>query len=215
MIDNTDTNTNTARRVLAGDVDFSMMYFAHDAFARDLDRLAGALEHGDISAPSTAARWALFAKQLHIHHTAEDVSLWPSLRAAVAAPAEVAVLDAMENEHAQLEPLLAAVEAALADRRALDAAGRVRELSANLAAHMRHEENEALPLVASYLGAEGWTAFGRDIRKTQGLRGAAVYLPWLLDGAPDSTSAQVLGLLPPPVRLLYRVWASRYRKSMS
>lgn len=208
-------NTHTDRRVLDSDVDFSMMYFAHDAFARDLDRMTTAVERGVISAPSTAARWALFAKQLHIHHTAEDVSLWPSLRAAVSTSDEVAVLDAMEDEHAELEPQLAAVEAALADRQALAAAARVRELATSLGAHMRHEENAALPLVATYLGTAGWEAFGRDIRKTQGLRGAAVYLPWLLDGAPDTTSAKVLGLLPPPVRLLYRrVWVPRYRKSM-
>jgi hemerythrin-like domain-containing protein len=209
-------NTHTGRRVVDGDVDFSMMHFAHDAFARHLDRLSTAVERGVISAPSTAARWALFSKQLHIHHTAEDVSLWPSLRAAVSAPDEVAVLDAMEYEHAQLDPRLELVEAALAERRVADAAAAIRDLAAALAAHMRHEENEALPLVATYLGAAGWGAFTRDVRKTQGLRGAAVYLPWLVDGAPDSTVATVLGLLPPPVRLLYRrVWAPRYRKSTS
>ena len=68
----------------------------------------------------------------------------------------------------------------------------------------------ALPLVETFLGPEGWDAFGRAIRKTQGLRAGAEYLPWVLDGAPIATQAKVLGLLPPLVTLLYRlVWAPK------
>lgn len=193
------------RRVLDGAVDFSMMYAAHDAFSRHLERLAAGLDQDGAAAAGVSTRWALFAKQLHIHHTTEDRSLWPRLRAAVSAPDEVAVLAAMEHEHAALDPLLA--------RRG--AAAGVRELTAGLAAHMRHEENEALPLVETHLGPAGWAAFGRDIRKTQGFRGAAVYFPWLLDGAPDATATRVLGSVPPPIRFLYRrVWAPRYRRSL-
>ena len=47
----------------------------------------------------------------------------------------------------------------------------VQTLGESLGYHnMRHEENEALPLVETFLGPEGWAAFGRAIRKTQGLR---------------------------------------------
>jgi hypothetical protein len=132
----------------------------------------------------------------------------------VSAPEEVAVLDAMEAEHAEIDPRLNAVDAALdvGDSPALY--GDVRELSEGLGAHMRHEEEEALPLVAARLGRAGWYAFTEHIRKVQGLRGAAAYLPWLLDDAPAPTRRFVLGLLPPPARLLYRwVWAPRYRRA--
>ncbi len=208
-------DVHAERRVLAGEVDFSMMYAAHDAFNRHLQRLAAGLEHGTPALAGVTTRWALFAEQLHIHHTAEDASLWPRLRAAVRAPAELAVLTAMEHEHAALDPLLDRVETALAAADRPGAAAAVRELAASLGAHMRHEENEALPLVETHLGRAGWAAFGRDIRKAQGLRGAAVYFPWLLDAAPDATKAQVLGSVPPPIRLLYRrVWAPRYRRSL-
>ena len=61
---------------------------------------------------------------------------------------------------------------------------------------MRHEENAALPLVDAYLGRAGWAEFARQIRSTQGISGAAEYLPWLLDGAPAETAKQVLGALP-------------------
>jgi hypothetical protein len=209
-------NANADRHILNGEVDFSMMYLAHDAFSHHLGRLLSAIEQGNARTPGTSARWALFKKQLHIHHTAEDVSLWPRLRAVVSQPDEMAVLDAMEHEHAQIDPQLERVDAAFAAGSAADLAVNVRDLMAGLGAHMRHEENEALPLVETHLGPAGWAAFGRDIRKTQGLRGGAVYFPWLLDGAPETRSAEVLEVLPPPVRFLFRrVWAPRYRRSVS
>jgi hemerythrin-like domain-containing protein len=207
MIDNLP-----ARRTIAGEVDFTMMYAAHDAFSRHLDRIADALEGDRRIDGGTAERWTLFATQLHIHHTAEDQALWPALRAAIASPAELAILDAMESEHAQLDPQIDRIDTQIGDASAGDAAAAVRELAAQLARHMRHEENAALPLVAAYLGRAGWADFTRQIRSTQGLSGAAVYLPWLLDGAPADTAKQVLGVLPRPARLVYRaVWRRRYR----
>ncbi|HEV7708033.1 MAG TPA: hypothetical protein VGP16_07560, partial [Asanoa sp.] len=86
----------------------------------------------------------------------------------------------------------------------------------SLAAHMRHEENAALPMIETRLGPAGWRAFTGTFRETQGIRGAAVYLPWLLEGATKDTEVKVLGMLPPPARLLYRtVWAPRYRRARS
>ncbi len=203
------------RTPLRGDVDFTMMYIAHDAFTRDLQRMASACERGQALTPGTLAGWAMFTKQLHIHHTTEDNSLWPKLRAAVSAPAETAILDAMEAEHGQIDPQLERVDAAIAARDETGLADSIHTLAADLAAHMRHEENEALPLIATYLGPAGWAEFGQDIRKTQGgLRGGAEYLPWVLDDAPPTARARVLRLLPAPARLLYRlVWAPKYHRT--
>jgi len=210
-----DVNAWPERTPLNGDVDFTMMYVAHDAFTRDLQRLASASEHGHAQTPEALAAWAMFSKQLHIHHSAEDTSLWPKLRATVSAPEDVAVLDAMETEHAQIDPQLERVDAAIAAHDATRLARAVHALAAGLTAHMRHEEQEALPLIERYLGPEGWAAFGQHIRKTQGgLRGGAEYLPWVLDDAPEPTKTKVLRLLPPPARLLYRlVWAPRYNRT--
>ncbi len=209
------TNPWGDRTPLNGEVDFTMMYAAHDAFSRDMHRLTIASQAGHAFTPESQAGWAMFTKQLHIHHTSEDTALWPRLRAAVSVPSEVAVLDAMEMEHAQLDPQLEHIGAAMADHNAASLADSVHTLGAGLTAHMRHEENEALPLIEKYLGPAGWAAFGQDIRKKQGgLRAGAEYLPWLLDDAPDSTQTRVLRLLPPPVRLLYRrIWAPRYRRA--
>jgi hemerythrin-like domain-containing protein len=201
-----------ARRTFVGEVDFTMMYAAHDAFSRHLGRIADTLDREDRVSARTAERWALFAKQLHIHHTAEDEALWPKLRAAIASPDELAVIDAMEAEHAQLDPYVGRIDTQIGSGSAADAAASVRGLANGLAEHMRHEENAALPLVDAYLGRPGWAEFTGHIRATQGLSGAAAYLPWVLDGAPAETGRRILGVLPPPARLVYRaVWRRRYR----
>jgi iron-sulfur cluster repair protein YtfE (RIC family) len=211
----THTDAWRERTPLTGEVDFTMMYVAHDAFARDLRRLAAANERGEAQTPQAVAVWEMFKKQLHVHHTAEDTSLWPRLRAAVYAPEDLAVLDAMDAEHAEIEPRLERVDAAMADYDADRLTDSLAGLAAGLAGHMRHEEQAALPLVETYLGASGWAAFGRDVRKAAGgIRGGAEYLPWVLDDASAEMTAKVLGLLPPPARLLYRrVWQPRYARA--
>jgi len=210
----TNTDARQESSPLDGHVDFTMMYIAHDAFTRHLQRMASACERGYAFTPGTRSGWAMFTKQLHIHHTAEDTSLWPKLRAAVSAPEEVAILDAMEAEHAQLDPQLERIDELLATQDEEGLVDSVHELAEDLAAHMQHEENDALPLIESYLGPDGWAAFGQDIRKTQGIRGGATYFPWVLDAAPDRTKTKVLRLLPSPVRLLYRhVWEPKYRRN--
>ncbi len=210
----THTDAWRERTPLDGEVDFTMMYVAHDAFARDLGRLAAASERGQAQTPQAFATWGMFKKQLHVHHTAEDTSLWPRLRAAVFAPEDVAVLDAMDAEHAAIDPQLERVDAAMADYDAAGLTAGLAALAAGLTAHMRHEEDAALPLVDTHLGRSGWAAFGRDVRKAGGgIRGGAQYLPWVLDGASDEMTAKVLAVLPPPARVLYRrVWAPRYQR---
>ena len=46
-----------------------------------------------------------------VHHQVEDDALWPALRATVAAhPDQLALVDALEEEHAVIDPLLRAVD---------------------------------------------------------------------------------------------------------
>jgi hypothetical protein len=53
----------------AGKVDFTFMYAAHDAFNRDLRRLAAAAGSGRTADPAVRTGWATFKNQLHVHHT--------------------------------------------------------------------------------------------------------------------------------------------------
>jgi hypothetical protein len=202
----------------AGTVDFTMMYVAHRAFARDPRRLRLAAEHGRARTPGATARWAIFTRQLLFHHEIEDAVLWPMLRDRPLAPREVDVVEAMGREHDEIDPLLEEVDDALAARGRDDRTRLVASIDAlatHLTAHLRHEEDEALPLVESHLGLAGWEAFIAAIRKRQSLRGVAEYLPWLLEDTPQEIQAGVLGLLPPPVRFVYRRrWAPKYRRAV-
>jgi iron-sulfur cluster repair protein YtfE (RIC family) len=207
------TDDTRRSRPLQGQVDFTFMYAAHDAFHRDLRRMAAAVEAGRTADPAVRAGWGTFKNQLHVHHTAEDEFLWPALRAKVTQPGDVAVLDAMQAEHARIDPLLSRVDASIAATGLAGVTENASTLTAGLAAHMDHEEDQALPLVEAHLGPGGWAAFRKAAGKSQGLRGGAELFPWMLDGAPADTTRRVLGMLPPPARLLYRAaWRPRYAR---
>jgi iron-sulfur cluster repair protein YtfE (RIC family) len=197
----------------AGTVDLTVMYAAHDAFRRDLERLGEAAADGTAFTPQVRAGWDNFRHQLHIHHTAEDSDLWPRVESKVAGrPRDVALLAEMEAEHALLDPQLTAVDAALKDRSA-ELLALVRSLASTLDEHLAHEEESALPLIREVLTPADWGAFTGRIRKTQGVRGAALFVPWIVDGAPPADRARFLGALPPPVRVLNKLfWEAGYRR---
>ncbi|SEN18206.1 hemerythrin domain-containing protein [Actinacidiphila rubida] len=196
-------------------IDFLMMYAAHDAFRRDLARLVAAADSttGDLTAFRQG--WATFERYLTIHHTAEDNSLWPPIRAKVGAvPERLALLDAMEAEHSVLDPLMASIDQQLAGGGTSRLRSTVEELGAALTAHLEHEETQGLPLVDAVLTEKEWNAFSQEQRRAVGFKGGAHFFPWVLDGAPPSVERRVLALVPPPVRFLYRrQWRPKYEKS--
>ncbi|MFF4345776.1 hemerythrin domain-containing protein [Streptomyces sp. NPDC001530] len=194
-------------------IDLTAMYASHDAFRRDLERLAKAAADGTAFTPQVHAGWDNFIHQLHIHHTAEDSDLWPRVQRKVEGrPKDIALLAEMEAEHARLDPQLAAVDAALKDRSA-ELPELVNVLATTLDGHLAHEEGSALPLIQEVLTPADWGAFTGRIRETQGMRGAAVFVPWIVDGIPPADRAAFLGALPPPVRVLNRLfWEAGYRR---
>jgi iron-sulfur cluster repair protein YtfE (RIC family) len=190
------------------------MYVFHEAFRRDLSRLSTAMDAHRTGDPAVRAGWDTFKKQLHVHHSAEDSSLWPALRAEVERADDVAVIDQMEAEHVQLDPLVGRVQVCFDDLKTPGGAERVEELSAQLISHMEHEERQSLPLIETYLGPAGWKAFRGEMRRTYGIKGGAELFPWLLDGATATTTTKVLRTLPPPARILYRIaWRPRYART--
>ncbi|MFQ6331400.1 hemerythrin domain-containing protein [Nocardia sp. CWNU-33] len=194
--------------------DVTMMILVHNAFRRDLLRMqAAATEVGDDPAALTALRagWRTFSEYLTIHHTSEDEVLWPTLQAKP--DAHTALLTQMAQEHAQLDPLLEQIEQDLAQASTTHLVARLERLAEVLIGHLDHEEGAALPLVRETLTPQEWTAFGNDQRRRIGIKGGAWFFPWLLDGASPQTRAFALGLLPPPLRLVYRwVWQPRYQR---
>jgi hypothetical protein len=194
------------------EIDFTMMYVTHAALRRDVGRFSSAIADGRAPAAAVAAGWHNFKRQLHVHHTVEDDDLWPRLYAAVTEPAHVAMLKDMEAEHAVLDPMLEAVDTALAYG-AYDRLGdRVADLAGALDGHLRHEELSALPLIQDVLTRKDWDAFGRAMARKQGIKGAAIYIPWIVDGASGEERKRFFGQLPPPARVVNTlVFEPRYR----
>lgn len=195
------------------DIDFTIMYATHRAFRRDLRRLAAAVEAGRGGAPQVLAGWKNFSLQLHNHHFVEDAALWPQVEAKIRhRPDDLKLMEAMEAEHAELGPRLDAVGTALTSG-THDLAARIHDLYTVMDAHFTHEEDSALPLVQDVLTPAEWKKFGLANAKNLGVKGVAVYVPWVIDGVPPHERSQFLGAFPPPVKAANSLmWQRAYRK---
>ena len=167
-----------AARHGTGDADLTIMLAAHDAFRRDLTRLARTAAAADLSDPakrqSVAAGWELFKRELHLHHTAEDDLLWPPMRQALAGDSTGAtLLDAMEAEHSAIDPLLVSIDAALADRES--GPQRLGELTDTLAIALR-----------GHLDHEGLADAGEECRYLRGADATPFEITRLRCGLPHS-----------------------------
>ena len=177
-----------AARHGTGDADLTIMLAAHDAFRRDLTRLVRAAAAADLSDParrrSVAAGWELFKHELHLHHTAEDEVIWPVLRPRLAhSEHALSVLDAMEEEHERIDPLLASVDAAFAQPGEDSLADVIDALVSTLTGHLAHEERDGLPLIGVALTAAEWRGVGFKIARRNGLSEGGEMFAWMLDGA--------------------------------
>ena len=218
----------SAARHGTGDADLAIMLAAHAALRRDLVRLAHVTARADLHDParheSIAAGWDLFKHELHLHHTAEDDLIWPALRPRLVHSASAqSTLDAMEEEHTWIDPLLAAVDEAFAAQPGT-AADRLPDavdaLTSTLTGHLGHEERDALPLIGVALTASEWRRVGFRMSRRNGLSTTGEMFAWMLDNptptitpgaTPTPGTPATLRTLPPPFRLLYRArWKPRY-----
>jgi hemerythrin HHE cation binding domain-containing protein/polyketide cyclase/dehydrase/lipid transport protein len=171
-----------------GPLDLSAMYVMHHAFRRDLRDFALAVPAtpvGDAQVwAALARRWHGFATSLHHHHRVEDIWIWPALLRRAGAEGRQ-VLQAMEDEHTALDPLVqacaggframtAAPDAATRDRLGADV-GRIRTV---LGDHLAHEETSALPLAQQYLPVAAWKDSELAARKEFGLTDLGFTVPW-------------------------------------
>ena len=168
--------------------DMTMMFVMHDALRRDLDRIARLAARADDDPKHilrTAAGWEMFKSYLHAHHTSEDELLWPPLRNALPDDSYgTALLDAMEAEHATIDPLIDAFDAALADRNTGPARLGDGRCSCEWVTHAsQHEEKKACP------------SSTRSSPRSSGRRSAPGepstsqttsprFMPWMLDARP-------------------------------
>ncbi|HTJ32697.1 MAG TPA: hemerythrin domain-containing protein [Dactylosporangium sp.] len=200
------------------DLDMTMMLTIHGAFRRELERIER-IAAGGGDDPGRVLRaalgWRMFARYLHIHHTTEDETVWGIMPAHLAGrPDELALLEAMEAEHAAIDPLLTAVEAAVADRERghEHLGGAVGALAASLRGHLEHEEAEGLALVDATLSGEEWSRFAAVHMQRVGAE-IDVYFPWLLDGQSAEWTERVLSRLPAFGRANYEgAWRAAYER---
>jgi iron-sulfur cluster repair protein YtfE (RIC family) len=212
--------TDAARHGV-GDADIRMMIVAHDAFRRDLTKMARAATPANLRDPgkreSINNGWEIFKHQLHLHHSGEDDFLWPSMRKNMGSSEfAMSTLDAMEAEHERIDPLLATVETSFADETSDEhlLSGAIDELTTTLLAHLGHEERDTLPMIGEALSAKEWKGVMGEMRKQVGLAGGAEFFPWLLDGAPQEREEAMLANMPGPGRMLYRrSWKPKYEKT--
>jgi Hemerythrin HHE cation binding domain len=197
-------------------LDMSSMLAIHQALRRDMERLGRIAARPDDNPARllrVAAGWEQFKTFLVAHHVAEDEALWPPLREAVAGNADqVAIADALEEEHSVIEPLLAAIDAAAADRDAgyQRAGDIIDELISKLSGHLAHEETEGFALVDASLTPEQWQHFAA-VNAEMIRPEAANYMPWMLNDADQETLDAVLGKFPPQLLTAYREqWAPAY-----
>jgi len=196
-------------------LDMTMMLTIHDAFRRELDRVAEVAARVDDDPRTvlrTALGWRLFKTYLGIHHTTEDATVWGLMAERLADAPDLALLTAMEAEHAAIDPLLAGIDEALADqeRGPERLGGLVDDLATGLRAHLKHEEAEGLALIDATLTPQEWANFAAvHLRKVGDEIGT--YLPWLLDDAAEEWAETVLSRLPPFGRTAYEgSWKAAY-----
>ena len=116
----------------------------------------------------------------------------------------------MEEEHERIGPLLAAVDAAFAQRDGAPGAARddwpgedrladvIEVLASTLTGHLAHEERDGLPLIGVALTTAEWRGVGFRIARKNGLSDGGEMFAWMLDGA--------AARMPPPP------WASSHRR---
>lgn len=205
-----------------GPIDMQMMYLMHHAFRRDLDRFADAVRATPVDDRRTwqllAERWDLFAEVLHKHHATEDDLVWPVVMR-LGSPEDVIVLEAMEAEHGEIDPLLASCSGGfrrLAQRGDEDAraalAVRVCAARESLRRHLAHEESSAIAIIQRLVDPEQWDAIDREIGREYPFAFALRIVPWVAHDVPRETLQRIFARLDPPFRVMHRLTRGRFAR---
>ena len=202
--------------------DTRMMGIVHGALRRDLTRAAVALSRqpfpGDAQRVAIAQHMQAMMGFLHVHHSGEDAWLWPTMRRLN--PGASDVLDQMDADHLSIAPHMGKVTAAAAAYE-MSATGReallhtLSDLRGSLDPHLRREEDEMMPIVASTLTAVQWDGWEQDYYvKTKSKKELGLEGHWLIDGGDRTVYNHVVGTVNPVLRLvLLRVFGPKYRRA--
>ncbi len=161
-----------------------------------------------------------------MHHTAEDQEIWPLLLQRVDAAGDTqgrATLEAMEAEHAEIDPLLAAcgdgfaqlAGAAIDEGSADSGADNANDTRAaleirlvvtreRLDRHLGHEERDAIALTQRYFTAGDWHAIDGRIQQSYTLTESLAVLPWVRHELPAGARDRLMTM--PGATAMSAVW---------
>jgi iron-sulfur cluster repair protein YtfE (RIC family) len=200
----------------------SMMYLMHHAFRRDLADFAAAVPCTPVEDREVwhalADRWELFSFTLHHHHHGEDTWLWPFLLQR-ATKDERTVLEAMEAEHADIDPTLEACAAGFArmrdhadpDARAALAV-RLTAARESLGRHLRHEETEAIALLQRVMTHAEWEAIDEHFKKGLPFGRLVAAVPWVMHRVPAEVQERMFAKSGRLHRLLWLATRRRFAR---
>ena len=154
---------------------------------------------------------------LHIHHTGEDVGLWPLIRAKN--PAAGALLDQMDADHQRIAPAITALEDAARAYRDDEEArepllAALAGLTEVLLPHLRREELEMMPVVsATITTAEYHDVEQEHFVKPKSFMELGAEGHWIIDGLGPEDREVILHVVPAVPRfILLRGFARSYRR---
>ena len=200
------TTTRTDQRP-----DVQEMVVVHRAFRRESGAAAGYLRttpEGDTRrAKVVADHLRLCLAGLHMHHTGEDVILWPLLLER-AAPS-TGLVETMQAQHHAVDthiqaitPALTAWEANPTQAKGEQLAQHFERLNAALVEHLDLEEREILPLASRHVTAAEWNQMGEHGKDSMSPSQLPIMFGLVLEDADDEERARMLGNLPLPIRFL-------------
>lgn len=201
--------------------DTRTMGIVHSALRRDLERtrlVLGRAPYPDGRRRSAIAAHVLWMMHfLHIHHTGEDVGLWPLIRSKNPSAGEL--LDQMDADHRRIAPAIVALEDAARAYRDDDGArelllGALAGLTDVLLPHLRREELEMMPVVAATItDAEYHDVEQEHFVKPKGFTELGLEGHWIIDGLGAEDRELILHVVPVVMRfILLRGFARAYRR---
>lgn len=201
-----------AETLAAATVDTRDMVVVHTALLREIRRAPAAVERA--AAGRSRRRRARTVRHLRLildllehHHAGEDRLMLPLLRGRISRD-ELPAVDTGEEQHARIEGLLGDIGGALArwsggDHGAAPGlAAMLTALHGALEPHLRGEETDILPLVATHLSVAEWQAVGdAGFRATPKSALVLVFGMFMAEGDPEVLRS-MLAAAPAPARVL-------------
>jgi len=160
---------------------------------------------------AVAKYWRGYQGETLCHHTIEDDIVFPALLRRV--PEAAGLLDQTDEDHHELDRLMAACTAAVDGldpwgevAQLHELADRLDRLADLMDRHLDLEDAEIIPLVETWFTADEFEQLEQQANKAIGLGKQAFFtIPFIVGEMPDDERKRLMADAPLPLRLLYRL----------